>query len=68
MNTRVDLKDARCRTCGSQLVITDGDDETLTVRCIECDDTYEIEPHALPGCIEYYVPFMARKLTEENDA
>lgn len=31
----VDMKDGCCRTCGSQLNITDADDATMSVECIE---------------------------------
>lgn len=63
MSIRVDMKDGRCRTCGSQLEITDADDATLLVTCIECDDSYELETDALgDGCMTYYPAIMAQKL------
>ena len=48
----VDLKDGRCRTCGSQLEIIDVDDISLHVECIECADFYQVESDAFgDGCV-----------------
>ncbi len=56
----VDLKDGACRTCGSTLQIVAADDATMEVLCIECADSYLIEPDAFgDGCMTYYVGFMA---------
>lgn len=41
---RVDLRDGRCRTCGSELRIVGGDESSLTVECGECRDTYDVQP------------------------
>lgn len=65
----VDTKDGRCRTCDGTLEITDCDDATLTVSCIECGDTYLLETDALnDGAMHYYPAFMARKLAQGDDA
>ena len=57
---RVDMKDGCCRTCGSQLDIVEGDDATMTVECIECGDSYQVEPDAFgDGCMIYYLGIMA---------
>ena len=54
----VDLKDGSCRSCGGQLEILDADDATMSVVCLECDDTYLVEPDAFgDGCMRYYVGF-----------
>lgn len=58
----VDLKDGRCRTCGSQLDITDADDATMTVECVECGDSYDVETDAFgDGCMTYYVGVMSQR-------
>ena len=60
---RVDLKDGRCRACGSQLDITDADDATMTVECIECGDSYEVETDAFgDGCMTYYTGILAKRM------
>jgi transcription elongation factor Elf1 len=65
---RVDMKDGRCRTCGSQLDIVDADDCSLHVECVECGDSYEVETDAFnDGCMTYYPAVMARKMMEEDD-
>ncbi len=59
----VDPKDGRCRTCEGALEITDAGDATLTVECVECGDTYQVETDAFgDGCMHYYLNFMADKL------
>ena len=59
----IDLKDGRCRSCGSQLQVVDADDISLTVECCECGDEYAVEPDAFgDGCMTYYAPFMARQM------
>ena len=66
---RVDLKDGRCRTCGSQLEITDADDATMTVECVECGDSYQVEPDAFgDGCMTYYVGVMAERMEDDDEA
>jgi hypothetical protein len=35
----------------------------MTVECVECDDTYEVETDAFgDGCMTYYPAVIARKL------
>ena len=63
----VELKDGACRTCGCALQIVDADDATMSVECIECGDSYLVEPDAFgDGCMKYYVGFMASR-TEGGD-
>jgi transcription elongation factor Elf1 len=65
---RVDPKDGTCRECGGELRITDADDATMTVECEGCGVSYEVETDAFnDGCMTYYVPFMAAKLSGEGD-
>ena len=65
---RVDLKDGRCRTCGSQLNITDADDATMSVECTECGDSYQVEPDAFgDGCMTYYLGVMAQHMEGGDD-
>lgn len=67
---QVDLKDGRCRSCGSGLQIIDADDATMTVECVECGDNYDVEPDAFgDGCMTYYFPLMTKRLLgDEEDA
>jgi hypothetical protein len=59
----VDPKDGSCRTCGSTLRVIDADDAALTVSCIECRDTYEVETDAFgDGCMTYYLGFLEETL------
>ena len=59
---RVDPKDGICRSCHGELEIIGVDDATMTVECIECGDSYLIEPDAFgDGCMTYYVGFMSNK-------
>jgi hypothetical protein len=56
----VELKDGRCRSCDSQLEIVEADDATMEVCCIECGDSYQVEPDAFgDGCMTYFVGFHA---------
>ena len=60
---KVDLRNGRCRSCGSQLDIVDADDATMSVECIECGDSYEVETDAFgDGCMTYYPAIMAKKM------
>ena len=64
----VDPGDGGCRSCGGPLQIIDADDVTLTVACVECSDTYDVETDAFgDGCMKYYVPIMAQRLMEGTD-
>jgi hypothetical protein len=59
----VELKDGACRTCGCALQIVDADDATMSVECVECGDSYQVEPDAFgDGCMTYYVGFMANRI------
>ncbi len=47
---QVEPKDGTCRSCEGTLKIIDADDATMTVECIECGDTYLVEPDAFGDC------------------
>ncbi len=56
----VDLEDGVCRECGGQLEITDVDDATMEVKCLECGDDYVVETDAFnDGGIKYWPQVMA---------
>ena len=63
----VNLKDGACRSCGQTLKIVAADDATLTVECVECGDSYDVETDAFhDGGIDYYPRFLARQLAEDR--
>lgn len=65
---RVDPHDGACRTCGGALEITDADDATMTVACLECGDSYSLEPDAFDDdCLEDDVPYLAIRAEEGDD-
>jgi putative hemolysin len=58
---RVDPKDGHCRECGGDLEITDFDDCSLTVLCLnpDCGDSYPVETDAFgDGCLKYHFPLV----------
>ena len=56
---RVNPKDGVCRSCDGELEIIHADDATMTVECLECGDSYLVEPDAFgDGCVMYYVGVM----------
>lgn len=58
---KVDLQDGACRSCGGQLEISDVDDVTLFVDCVECGDSYQVETDAFnDGGIKYWPAAMAQ--------
>lgn len=58
----VSTKDGTCRSCNGELHIVDADDATMQVECIECGDSYLVEPDAFAdGCMTYYAPFLANR-------
>lgn len=64
---RVNPKDGACRSCGGELTITDVDDATMTIECLnpDCCDSYPVEHDAFgDGCMTYYVGFMAQRLKQ----
>ena len=51
----VDQDDGQCRECKGQLEITDFDDVSLTVQCLECYANYDVETDAFgDGCVKYF--------------
>ena len=64
----VDKRDGVCRSCEGELEITDSDDISLNVVCVDCGDTYEVETDAFgDGCMKYYFPLQVAKLGEASD-
>lgn len=56
-------EDGACRSCGGELHVIDADDATMTVECQDptCGACYAVEPDAFgDGCLDYYVPFIAK--------
>ena len=42
-------------------------EKPMTVACVECSDSYEVEPDAFgDGAMDYYVPFMT-SVREDDD-
>ena len=63
---RVNPMDGVCRSCSGDLAIVDADDATMQVVCMECADSYLVEPDAFSdGGMEYFVPFLADQHHEE---
>ena len=59
---RVDPADGTCRSCNGCLTITAIDDATMTVDCLDCGDSYLVEPDAFgDGIMIYYVEFLAEQ-------
>ena len=57
-----------CRTCGGALEITDADAATLTVACLECGDSYSLEPDAFDDdCLADDVPSLTTRAEEGDD-
>lgn len=64
----VNLNDGACRSCGQTLQIVAADDATMTVKCVECGETYAVETDAFrDGAMTYYPAFMSKRPTEEAD-
>ena len=65
---RVDPNDGTCRSCGGELEIVAADDATMTVDCLDCDESYLVEPDSfVDGAIHYYPHFLAEQLQEGGD-
>jgi hypothetical protein len=63
----VRLEDGACRSCGGQLQILDFDDVSLSVTCLECSDSYDVETDAFgDGCMTYHFPLMAKRMLGEE--
>ncbi|MFO0966122.1 MAG: hypothetical protein U0793_11140 [Gemmataceae bacterium] len=64
----VNLEDGRCRTCGGQLEIMDTDDCSMSVTCMDCADSYPVEPDAFgDGCMTYFFPIRTRQMLGKED-
>src|SRR4051794_14603840 len=65
---RMETKDGTCPSCGGALEIIDADDVTMTVRCLDCQDEYQVETDGLNDAgVHYWPNFMADKLMEGDD-
>lgn len=65
---RIDPHDGRCRDCGGELEIIEADDATMTVQCLDCGDSYLVEPDAYgDGAIHYYPQFLAERLARRRE-
>ena len=42
----IDRSDGKCYECEGQLEVTDADDCSMTVVCIECGECFTVEPDA----------------------
>ena len=61
----VDPKDGTCSECGGQLRIIDTDNATMTVECLSCGESYDVELDAFgDAAIHYWPSFMADWLGE----
>ena len=66
---KVSKSDGACRECGGQLQVVEADDATMTVECLECGDTYAVEPDAFgDGGVTYYVGFLTQQAEAEGDS
>ena len=64
----VNREDGTCRVCDGTLEVVDVDDCSMTVCCMECCDSYRVEPDAFgDGCINYFVPFSVQKAEEHDE-
>lgn len=60
MPVLVNPKDKTCWQCQGQLNVVDADDCSLTVDCLECEETFQVETDALnDGAIVYWPRMMA---------
>jgi hypothetical protein len=63
----VELTDGACRSCGGQLQITEVDDATMTVLCLECLDSFPVETDAFnDGGIHYYPSFLQQQMRKRT--
>ena len=63
----VDPTDGKCYECEGQLEIIDADDCSMTVQCVECGASYDVESDAFgDGCVTYYIPYMTERYLAEN--
>jgi hypothetical protein len=59
----VNTQDGYCRQCRGALEIIDADDATMTVRCTDCQDEYQVETDAFQdGGVIYWPLFMSDRL------
>ena len=59
---RVNFQDGSCHQCQGELEIIDADDATMTVCCLNCGDSYVLEPDAFQdGGIHYWPHIMAEE-------
>ena len=64
---KVNKQDGVCRECRGELAVVEADDATMTVECLECGETYAVEPDAFrDGGVIYYVGFLAEQAEAES--
>jgi hypothetical protein len=64
----VNRSDGVCRHCQGELRIIEADDATMTVECLDCSDSYLVEPDAFgDGCMTYWVGFVAECMEGDDD-
>jgi hypothetical protein len=65
---RVNPKDGTCRSCGGPLDIVDASEDTLTVECSGCYESYDVEVDAFhDGGVTYWPEAMAKKFERRDE-
>ena len=63
----VNPTDGNCYECEGQFEVIDADDCSMTVQCVECGESFTVEPDAFgDGCVEYYIPYMTERYLAAN--
>ena len=58
----VDKTDGSCSRCNGQLKIVDVEDVSMTVTCLDCEDSYDVETDAFgDGCVKYYFAILLER-------
>ena len=66
---KVNKQDGDCRDCRGDLEVVEVGDATMTVECLECGETYAVEPDAFgDGGVTYYVGFLTEQAEAEGDS
>ena len=64
---KVNKQDGVCRECRGELAVVEADDATMTVECLECGETYAVEPDAFrDGGVICYFGFLAEQAEVES--
>lgn len=63
----VKLRDGECRNCRGALEITDADDATMSVHCLDCGEEHVVETDAFDdGGIHYWPQVITEQLKGED--